>query len=99
MEINITTDQSSPIKVLQLQSIERKKKVFNYFFIAGFAFVVFLQSFISYNKTIPIRVEFATQAFFYFITIIVMAIASFNLLKTISSIFGLNNTAFLNEIT
>jgi hypothetical protein len=99
MQINITTDRSTPGKVSQLQNIEWKKKVFNYLFMAGFAFVVFLQSFISFNKTIPIRVEFATQAFFYFITIVVMAIASFNLLKTISSIFGLNNTAFLNEIT
>ena len=99
MEIGIETNRVSPRKVLQLDTIERKKKVFNYLFISFFVLVVFLQSFISFNKTIPIRVEFATQALFYFITIIMMAIASFNLLKTISNIFGLNNTAFLNEIS
>lgn len=99
MELGIATLRVSQERVLKLATIERKKKLFNYLFVAFFMFVVVLQSFISYARQIPIRVEFGTQAFFYFITIIVMAIASFKLLKTINNIFGLNNTAFLNEIS
>jgi hypothetical protein len=82
----------------QLNNIERKKQLTNFFFIAFFLVVVALQSFLSYNKNIPIRVEFATQAMFYFLTIIMMGAASYNLLKTIKSIFGLENHSFKNEV-
>lgn len=60
--------------------------------------MVALQSFLSYNKNIPIRIEFATQALFYFLTIIMMIAASYVLLRTIKSIFGLENHSFKNEV-
>ncbi len=60
--------------------------------------MVALQSFLSYNKNIPIRIEFATQAMFYFLTIIMMVAASYYLLRTIKSIFGIKNHSFKNEV-
>lgn len=60
----------------QFNNIERKKQLTNFFFIVFFLVVVALQSFLSYNKNIPIRVEFASQAMFYFLTIIMMFAAS-----------------------
>ena len=82
MEIEVGS-RFSTIKADQLKTIERKKKVYNYLFIAFFLLVVALQSYFSFDQEIPIRVEFGTQAMFYFLTIIMMAAASVNLLNTI----------------
>jgi len=82
----------------RLQNLERKKLLYNYFFIAFFLLVVALQSWISFDKDISIRIEFGTQAIFDLFTIIMMVIASYNLFKTIERFFGTGNNSFRTEV-
>jgi UDP-N-acetylmuramyl pentapeptide phosphotransferase/UDP-N-acetylglucosamine-1-phosphate transferase len=98
MEIEVESRVSTK-KVDQLKTIERKKRVYNYLFITFFLLVVALQSYISFDEDISIRIEFGTQAMFYFLTIIMMAVATVNLLNTIKKIFGLENNSLKKEVS
>lgn len=81
-----------------LRKIQNYKFWANLFFVSFFITVVILQSYISFTRSISIRVEFGTQALFYLLTIIMMAVASYVLLQTIKTIFGVENASFKKEI-
>lgn len=88
---------SSEIKKEQF-SILSKQKLTKNILICFFVYTISTQSFISFDPNISIRLEFGLQAFYYFLTLIVMVYVTHKLIQLIRKIFGDNNAAFDAEI-